>query len=82
MTVHIAFRALHANAPNQNAGVFIGTVRMSGFDTNVKQNSGHGATYGFGQVEMGTRNMCLDGYEWVDGVIADRDVKITFGGNA
>lgn len=81
MPVFVRFGMIHSNAPQQNAGVFIGEINCGGWDANQKQNQGHGAIFGFFNVCMYQWNAALDNMELLDGVMFDQDFKPMIGGN-
>jgi len=71
----ITFLAINSNSPQQNAGVFIGEINITGWDANGKFNYGHGAIYGFFNVLAANASLNFDGMELIDGVINDQDLK-------
>ncbi|WP_067625833.1 hypothetical protein [Alicyclobacillus acidiphilus] len=80
MTSFISFRAINVNASSQNSGVFVGEIRIPGWDANQKSNSAHAAVYGSSNVEATTVNVTVDNFEAIDGMINDQDVK-PYGGH-
>lgn len=75
MPTAITFLTINSNSPQQNAGVFIGEVNITGWDANTKSNYGHGSIYGFFNVLVAISNLNFDGLELIDGVINDQDLK-------
>lgn len=71
----ISFGVMNVNTPQQNAGVFVGQVNMTGWDANQKMDMGHGGTYGIFCFSIGNLNYNFDGFELIDGAIADQDIK-------
>ncbi|MCL6593654.1 MAG: hypothetical protein K6T31_06725 [Alicyclobacillus sp.] len=76
----IAFGLLNVNSPQQNAGVFVGQVNMTGWDANQKLNIGHGGMFGI--MNYSWANVCfnVDGWELADGNILDQDWKAQIAG--
>ncbi len=64
------------STPQDNAGIFIGQINISGFDSHSKLNLGHGALFGILGWSIGHRNLTHDGHEFIDGVIFDQDMKM------
>lgn len=81
MPTMIACGAINASSPQQNAGVFLGQVNITGWDANMKINLGHGAFFGFFNYEVSDVNTLFDNLEWMDGVIFDQDMKISWNSN-
>lgn len=77
----VSFRAINVNSPQQNSGVFIGEVNITGWDANVKANAAHASVYGFSNLEAATINATMDGQEFLDGTMNDWDYKPTWGFN-
>ncbi|GGJ10647.1 hypothetical protein GCM10010885_19820 [Alicyclobacillus cellulosilyticus] len=71
----IALGVVNTNVAQQNAGVFIGEIHITGWDANGKTNQGNGSIYGWFNVSAVCWNANADGMEWVDGLIVDPDVK-------
>lgn len=65
----------------QNAGVFIGITNVSGWDGNQKLNLAQGAMYGQFNWATGNVHYTFDGYEFIDGVIFDQDIKSQIANN-
>ncbi|MCF8565410.1 hypothetical protein LLE49_11850 [Alicyclobacillus tolerans] len=81
MPYFVSFGSVNVNTPQQNGGVFVGNINMTGMDSHVKSNGGHAAIYGSGNLEAQTVNMTVDNQELVDGVINDQDFKPVWGTN-
>lgn len=81
MSCYITFRGINVNVSSQNAGVFVGDIRIPGWDSNQKVNSAHAAIYGFSNLEATTVNVTVDSQELVDGMINDQDIKPVWGTN-
>lgn len=77
----ISFGLININSPQQNAGVFIGQINMTGWDSNQKMNIGHGALFGIFNWSAGNFNYTFDGFEVIDGAIADQDIKSQIASN-
>lgn len=71
----ISFGVLNVNTPQQNAGVFVGQVNMTGWDANQKLNIAHGGMFGIFNASVLTWNFTFDGFEFIDGAIMDQDMK-------
>nr|WP_249226877.1 hypothetical protein [Alicyclobacillus mengziensis] len=78
----VSFGAINVNSSQQNGGVFVGDINMTGFDAHVKSNGGHASVYGCSNLEGRTVNMVVDNQEILDGVINDQDYKPVWGSNA
>lgn len=81
MPVFVAFGMLNSNAPNQNAGLFIGQNSITGWDANQKLNIGHGALFGWYNLAFSGLNLTVDNFEFIDGVVNDMDAKISWSMN-
>lgn len=66
---------INVNIAQQNAGVFIGNMNISGWDANQKQNLAQGAMYGQFNITYGNLHYLFDGFEFLDGVMFDQDIK-------
>ncbi|MCL6454722.1 MAG: hypothetical protein K6T78_14040 [Alicyclobacillus sp.] len=78
----VRFRAVQVNVTNQNAGIFIGDIRLAGIDSSQKTNSGHASVSGSGNGFIRLVNITQDSGEWVDGTIRDGDHKPVWGHHA
>lgn len=67
--------ALSVNNPQQNAGIFLGNTVITGWDANMKFNSGNGGFFGFFNYSIASVNSNFDGFEAADGNMNDQDVK-------
>ncbi|QQE77443.1 hypothetical protein [Alicyclobacillus sp. SO9] len=81
MPAFIAFGVINANSPQQNSGIFIGQVNVTGWDANQKLNFAHGSNFGPFSLIGGTISNTIDSFEWIDGVINDQDMKIAWNMN-
>jgi hypothetical protein len=81
MPAFIAFGVINSNTPQQNSGIFIGEINITGWDANQKMNLGHGATFGTFVVEGGTFNYTFDGFELLDTMVNDQDLKASWNVN-
>jgi hypothetical protein len=73
----IALGSVNINAAQQNAGVLIGDINVSGWDANGKSNQGGGAIFGWYNLSAYAWNCNYDGGEWVDGLMLDPDYKVS-----
>lgn len=78
----VYFRGIRVNVANQNAGVFVGEIRLPGADASQKVNSAHAAIRGSCNVETRALNVVYDGCELVDGIVFDGDHKAIRGYHA
>lgn len=74
----ISIGAVNVNIVQQNAGVFMGQVNVSGWDSHQKLNLGHGALFGVYNWSIGNFNRTFDGLEVMDGIMMDQDIKAQF----
>lgn len=74
---HIGFETMNVTTISQNSGVFVGDVKISGYDTHLKTNQGQGATNGNQNVMFENMNITYDS-DVIDATIDDRDVKTFF----
>lgn len=81
MPVFVSFGVINSNAPNQNAGIFVGQNSITGWDANQKYNIGHGSLYGWFNYTFGGCNAVFDNFELIDGAITDMDNKISWSSN-
>ena len=79
MPTVISFQAILSNTPQQNSGIFIGEINIGGWDAHVKSNAAQAAVLGSRNVHLLTRNLNVDSYELLDGLILDQDFKPTWG---
>ncbi|MBX6351695.1 MAG: hypothetical protein IRZ10_00045 [Thermoflavifilum sp.] len=75
MPTVIALGSVNTNVAQQNAGVLIGEINVSGWDANGKSNQGCGAIFGWYNLSAYGWNCNYDGGEWMDGLIMDPDYK-------
>ncbi|MFB5188875.1 hypothetical protein KKP3000_001309 [Alicyclobacillus fastidiosus] len=77
MPVLILSGSVNSNTPQQNAGVFVGQVNMGGWDANEKESVAQSGIFGFFSVTSGY-NILNDNFEFIDGMINDQDLKISY----
>lgn len=77
----ISFGVINVNSPQQNAGIFIGQINMTGWDANQKLNLAQGAIFGSHNWSSGHLNLTFDGYEIMDTPIFDQDIKSQIASN-
>lgn len=77
----ISFGVINIHSPQQNSGVFVGQINITGFDANIKYNQGHGPMYGIFNWSLNNVNHTFDGMELLDGVILDQDIKSQIASN-
>ncbi|MCL6593653.1 MAG: hypothetical protein K6T31_06720 [Alicyclobacillus sp.] len=73
--------AMNASTPQQNAGLFIGEINMTGWDANQKFNQAHGGLFGILNANFVWICNNVDGLEGADGNILDQDNKALLSGN-
>lgn len=79
MPAFVSFATINMNTSAQNAGVFIGTTNITGFDAHLKINIGGGSQFGFRNISnYQSSSFTFDGYEAFDGIINDQDFKPSF----
>lgn len=71
----ISFGSINVNISNQNSGVFIGDISLSGADANGKNNVGYNGIDGHRNVEWNIVNLVIDDFEMADSVMFDADYK-------
>lgn len=81
MPAFIAFGMINSNTPQQNSGIFIGEINITGWDANQKMNLGHGAIFGAFHIESAIVATTFDGFELVDAMINDQDLKASWNVN-
>lgn len=71
----ITLGMLNVNVVMQNAGVFLGQVNVTGWDAHSKSNVAQGSLFGRFNSTDWNHNNTFDGFEVIDGVIMDQDIK-------
>ena len=78
----ILINAVLMDAPNQNAGLFLGEGNVGGWDANRKMSQAYSGVYGFFNLLPAHVNINLDNFEFIDGAINDSDWKLNLNSNA
>ncbi|GMA55582.1 hypothetical protein C7445_102181 [Alicyclobacillus sacchari] len=74
METHVAFQGMNISSMQQNAGVFVGDSRITGWDQHQKTNKATGDVYGDHNEEVCNVNINFD-TDVIDAFIRDDDVK-------
>lgn len=73
----IGFQTMNVATVTQNAGIFVGDVKITGFDSHSKSNNGQGAANGNQNLFLENMNITFDS-DAIDTPIDDRDAKPLF----
>ena len=71
----ITIGVLNVNTPQQNAAVFVGDTVITGWDANMKSNSGLNGIYGLFNGIFSSLSINNDNLDFADGNINDQDAK-------